>query len=921
MYKKEHWLMAVVTFLFTFLFYFMTMAPTVTFWDAGEFIAASYTLGVPHPPGTPLFVIIGRVLSALPLPLSIAARLNFLSVLCGSAASFFLYLIAVKITQTWVKRSDTLASRMVIHGGAFAAAVIPPFLRTVWSNSTEFEVYAVTTATIVLCAWLMIYMGSSTDIRRIKRTLLLVIYIVSLSIANHLIVMLVTPGVIIYTLMHDRQNWRYWCSVLGLFFGIYLLVMKGIDLRAVFARLSQASVGDTGIVLSLFNHLTALTGVIFGIFSCVASSQSFYFGALITAICVYWAYRQRSLGFFSAALGLFLLGFSIHAYLLIRAGLSPPINEGKPDNLLDFWAVIGREQYGSNYGCLRARQVWTLVTGKYEVASVTELLENIKFFFKYNFLFYTKYFGWQFGSNMLSAAFFGLGIIGALKHYLSEKKSFYFWLAVFLITGPVLNAYMNFRFGHTQFPEVKIHPSLPAGEQLHEVRERDYFFIVSFAFYGMWAGLGLGAIANRLREAFKLGPESGHVRRSVFAALSALIFLIAFVPLYSNYSKADRSGNYIPSNYAHNLMNSLAPNAIVFTNGDNDTFPLWYIQEVEHVRQDCRVVNLSLLNTTWYIKQMRDVEPKVPIRLSDEQIDSLMPITFARDMRFKLGEMDITYPKNTPFYVKDRLVLHILVANNWKKPVYFTTSTPKHNRVGLNAYFTVEGITYRLNPRKASDIAESDSNFVLIPQTEEVINVEKTRRLLLEVYNYDTFFREGESGEAVNKTMLRYFLKAFQLLSNALVQQKQYDDLMETYRLGRMFLSNRHEWNPHLAELYAIKGQYGQALEMIDSSNSYYYESPNMQLYQILAQKAVNSNHGDEAARILNRAIEVKPDFLEAYANLFMLYNAMGNKQKAVEMINRYLERFPDKNVVREELERYLETDEFDLQKAFGQQG
>jgi len=920
MYRKEHWVMAVVTFLFTFSFYLMTMAPSVTFWDAGEFIAASYTLGVAHPPGTPLFVIIGRVVSSLPLPFCIAARLNFISVLCGATASFLLYLIAVKITRNWVKRSDTFAGRMLVHGSAFSAAVIPPFLRTVWSNATEFEVYTVATATIVLCAWLMIYMGSSTDIRRIKRTLLLVIYIVSLSIANHLIVMLVTPGVIIYTLMHDRENWRYWCSVLGLFFGVYLLVIKGIDLRAVFARLSQASVGDTGIVLSLFNHLAALTGVIFGIFSYVASSPSFYFGVLITAIFAYWAFRQRSLGFFSAALGLFLLGFSIHIYLLIRAGLNPPINEGKPDNLLDFWAVIGREQYGSSYGIF-PRLVWTLVTGKHEIASVTELLENIKFFFKYNFSFYTKYFGWQFGSNMLSAAFLGLGIIGALKHYLSEKKSFYFWLAVFLITGPILNAYMNFRFGHTQFPEVKIHPSLPAGEQLHEVRERDYFFIVSFAFYGMWAGLGLGAIVNRLRAAFKLKPESRHLRRSLFAALSALIFLIAFVPLYSNYSKADRSGNYIPSNYAHNLMNSLAPNAIVFTNGDNDTFPLWYIQEVEQVRKDCRVVNLSLLNSSWYIKQMRDIQPKVPIRLSDEQIDSLDPKIYARDMRFKQAGIDIIYPKNTPFYVKDRMVLHILVANNWKKPLYFTTSVPKHNRVGLDPYFSVEGVTYRVNSRKAMDIAESDSNFVLIPQVEKVINVEKTRRLLFQVYNYDTFFREGESGEAANKNMLRYFLNAFQLLSNALIQRKQYDDLMETYKLGRMFLQNRHEWNPHLAELYALKKQYGKALEMIDSANSYFYESPNMQLYQILAQKAANSNDGDEAARIINRAIEVNPDFWEAYVSLFMLYNTMGNKQEAVEAINRYLERFPDKSAVREELERYLETDEFDLQKAFGQQG
>ena len=380
MYKKEHWIMAGASFLLVFIFYLKTMAPTVTFWDAGEFIAASYTLSIPHPPGTPLFVIIGRVISALPLPLAIAARLNFLSVLCGSAAAVLIYLIAVKITETWVENTESPASRLVVHGGAFAAAVIPPFMRTVWSNSTEFEVYAVATATFIFCAWLMIYMGSSTDIRRIKRTLLLVIYLVSLSIGNHLIVLLVSPGVIVYTLMHDWRNRHYWLSILGLFLGVYLLVMKGIDLGQVFGRMHQASLPEAGFFLSLFNHLRAAVDVTFSIHNYMDSGAGFFFGALITLVCLFWSLRQRSLGFFGAALGLFLLGFSIHAYLLIRAGLNPPINEGDPSNLKNFWAVIGREQYGSNYGVF-PRLVWSLVTGKHEITSVTELLENIKYFF------------------------------------------------------------------------------------------------------------------------------------------------------------------------------------------------------------------------------------------------------------------------------------------------------------------------------------------------------------------------------------------------------------------------------------------------------------------------------------------------------------------------------------------------------------
>ena len=175
MYKREHWIGAGITFLVVFIGYLVTMAPTVTFWDAGEFIAASYSLGIPHPPGTPLFVIIGRVLSALPLPMAVAERLNFLSVLCGSAGALLIYLIVVRIIGTWVEDARSLPSRLMVHGGAFASAIIPAFMRTTWSNSTEFEVYAVSTATFMLIAWLMVYMGQSLDRQRMHRTLLLAV--------------------------------------------------------------------------------------------------------------------------------------------------------------------------------------------------------------------------------------------------------------------------------------------------------------------------------------------------------------------------------------------------------------------------------------------------------------------------------------------------------------------------------------------------------------------------------------------------------------------------------------------------------------------------------------------------------------------------------------------------------------------------
>ncbi|MEA1996169.1 MAG: DUF2723 domain-containing protein, partial [Gemmatimonadota bacterium] len=813
MYRQEHWIAAGITFLSVMLVYLLTMAPTVTFWDAGEFIAASYTLGVPHPPGTPLFVILGRVVSVLPLPLSIAARLNFISVLCGSVGAALIYLIAVKIIQTWVQEEKSLSSRVLIHGGAVASAIVTSFMFTLWSNSTEFEVYAVATATMMLCAWLMIYMGSKNDPKRTRNIILLVVYLISLSIANHLIVLLVAPAVVVYTLMFDRSKWRYWSSVLGCFTGTYLLVIKGLDLGAVAMRLNEAASPGSGLLVASYRHLAALLDVLFGFYHYIGSQPAFFLGVLITVCSVFWAYREKALSFFGAALGLFLLGFSIHIYLLIRAGLNPPINEGNPSTLSSFWAVIGREQYGSAYGIF-PRQVWALITGKAQMASVADLFENIKFFFKYNVSFYAKYFGWQYGNYMLTSVFFALGLTGAAKHYLSEKKSFFFWLTVFLITGPVLNTYMNFKLGFTQFTD--IHPD-PA---IHEVRERDYFFIISFAFFGVWSGLGLAAIVDRLRRCrvFKLDSPKPALGQGAFAALAVLVFLLAFIPLYSNYSRADRSGNYIPPNYARNIMNSLEPGGIIFTNGDNDTFPLWYIQEVEHVRQDCRVINLSLLNTKWYIKQMRDMEPKTPISYSDEAIDKMMPFRLDRDMQYKLGELEVTYKKDSAMYVKDIILLDILRTNKWRKPVYFTTTVPVSNRSGLDPYLTMVGATYKVNPRKAVDIASEDSNLSALPSGNGIyLDIEKTHNLLYDVYTYETFYRKKKSGEDADIRLASHFVAPFAWLGHAYQQQGELGKAVDANLRARAFFEAPHQWDFSIALLYASNKQYNEAHAMMDS--------------------------------------------------------------------------------------------------------
>ncbi len=911
LYSTGHKIGALVTTLFSLAVYLLTVAPTVTFWDAGEFMAAAYTLGIPHAPGTPLFVLLGRVLSLLPLGIGAALKMNLLSVLSGAAASGLLYLITAYLLERTADEGPL--KNVVTFGGAFSAGAIFTGLRTVWLNTTEFEVYGLATATMLLVGWLMFYMGSANSFQRNRRTLLLVIYIISLSIANHLIVMLAAPGVALFTLLHDREHRNYWLSVLGLMAGAYLLVNKGLDLGALAVSIHNHTTAAEGFFANTAAVFGGLMDVLHSPGAHLASGGSFFAGVLLLAGCGWWGWREKSLPFFAAAMGLFVLGFSVHLYLPLRAALDPMVNEGDPDSLRTFWAVIGREQYGSSYGIL-PRQVWTLLTGKAAISGLGDLLENIKFYFKYNLPFYNKYLGWQFGGPWLTAAFLVLAVAGAVRHFFSERKSFWFWLALFMLTGPILNLYMNFQFGHSQFPEVQLHPSV-SHLRLHEPRDRDYFFIVSFACLAFWAAIGLAATAGKLRKT--LAEQGKSNRNALTAGLCSLVFLPALLPVAFNWQHADRSGNYIPQAFARNVMNTLPPNAMLFTNGDNDTFPLWYIQEVEGLRPDVRIVNLSLLNLPWYIKQMRDMEPRVPISLSDGKIDSLRPSRINQAKRFSHNELTIDLPKGSILYVKDLVMLDIIRTNNWRKPMYFVTSVPNYNRTWLTPHFVLEGLAFRVASRKASEVAAADSNVVMIHDSTGV-NVPRTWELLTEQYDYTSFFRPGESGESENKTTVKRFAVSAARLEMALEILGRYDQAIEILEMGNRFYAEPNRYTSNIAMLHARAGRYTKATAVIDSLAGKFSTADRLQMYYQVAHIASSTRDYDSSLQVLQNALALDSTAQRSYANNFILLNALGRRDEAVGLLETYLSRFPADTTVASELDSYRKGGQFDMQRTFG---
>lgn len=794
-------LVAFFVFLFTLIVYLRTIAPTVTFWDAGEFIATSHILGIPHPPGTPFFVLLGRVWSLLPF-FPVAFEMNFFSALCGAISATFIYIIVAKILREWVIGDSDFASSLVVHGGGVSAAAASSFLITVWENTTETEVYILALVTIFLFAWLMFRWRDTLSSNHRTNVLVLISFVSGLSVGNHLMALLIGPSIILFVLLID---WR-----------------------------------------TLINARTLLAIVVF-----------------------------------------FFLGLSVHLYLPIRAALDPAINEADPRTWDAFWEVLTRKQYGSRSMLIRSAD-----------------------FFRYQIPLYFIYFRDQFGNDFLMWFLSAVGLWGIWEHFRRERNSFYFFMLLFLLTSLGLVIYLNFKIGHTQALD-----EVP-NAQLHEVRERDYFFIVSFVVFGIWIGIGLASLLNLLRKVLSREWIGNKV---VVSGLACLVFLPSFLPIMTNFHRADRSGNYIAYDYAYNILQSVEPYGIIFTNGDNDTFPLWFLQEVIELRQDVIVINLSLLNTPWYIRQMRDKQLPAPeelsaetvaffekegydlsgvdlsspiVRMSDGMINALYPQRIPRSFRFTAGKMSREYPKGSVFYVKDLMVLHILEVNQWKRPIYFAVTVSDDNKVDLYDYLIMEGLVYSIHEERADELVKQDESLFFIPETNTYINVRKTKQLLDNVYAYRSVFDEDVHKSRNTRKLLNNYAAAYSYLGRSLLGKEDLTTAIECYENAYKFASNNDRFLYLLASLYAQNGQGDIADQRF---RQFIADKPSDPRYLLqMASFFLRGGDSTWASSYLEESIVENPDMKEAYRLLKNIYDQRGEIEKAENVQRKWIVRYPD---------------------------
>jgi tetratricopeptide (TPR) repeat protein len=305
----------------------------------------------------------------------------------------------------------------------------------------------------------------------------------------------------------------------------------------------------------------------------------------------------------------------------------------------------------------------------------------------------------QFGLPLALA----MGLFGAYFHFRKNRYDAFSLLVLFIMTGLAIIFYLN--------------------QDSPQARERDYSYVASFMAFSIWISIGIFRTINYISDTFL--EKSIKLNASYFMISMFLVFMPIRM-LIANYDQHDRTGNYIAWDMAYNMLQTCDPDAILFTNGDNDTFPLWYLQEVEKIRTDVRVVNLSLLNTPWYVTQLRDKEDPF-ISMTDNEIQNLdfkkwsantISINAPSDELNPEGiiewELKPTY-LDVALRIQDLMVLRIIKDNNWKRPIYFGVTVSPTSMLNLEDYLTMEGLAYRLINNKLYPINQEKMSNNLLP--------------------------------------------------------------------------------------------------------------------------------------------------------------------------------------------------------------
>jgi len=822
-------------FLFSAAVYLLTVEPTVSFWDCGEFILSGFRLQVGHPPGAPLFVMMARIatLFAGSDASKAALMVNMLSGICSAFTILFLFWTITHLVRRIFTRNAVLEPKQIpaIIGSGILGAMAYTFSDTFWFSAVEGELYALSSLCVGMVFWAMLKWEEEADQPSSGRWIILIAYIMGLGLGIHRLSLLVLPVLVFvfyfrkFEVTTKSVIYTLIISVLILGFMVFILI-PGVPEVAGWFELLFVNILGMPFNSGLLTFIVLLIAL------------------LVLGIRYSLKNNRVILNYIITSLTVIMIGYSSYAMIMIRSSAKPPMNQNNPSDIFSLSYYINMQQYGSSpklhgpyysappvdvkrvvggYNKVNGKYVpyyhpeykyskefttlfprmystdaeheevykyWGRIKGRrytFSTGSGKETIvcptfgENLRFFFRYQVGYmYLRYFMWNFagrqndiqgngndlhgnwisGVKFIDEARLGrssnlpddlktnpgtnkyyfipllIGLAGMFWQYKKDNRGFWLILAFFLMTGLAIILYLN------QSP--------------NQPRERDYAYAGSFYAFAIWIGFGFMFVYELLRK----------ILSSRIAAAIALVILLPACPVLMaarNWDDHDRSGRYTARDIGANYLESCAPNAILFTYGDNDSFPVWYVQDVEGIRTDVRVANLSYIQAGWYIEMMKlkafESDP-MPLTLgNDKYMDGIRtqlpvykrieaPVSISEIVQFAgmddrnymidySGQGDfLNYLPANKFiidvdtslvlangtvgkYFNDRIlspviweftdedafkgdlaIMDLLSTNKWKRPIYFSTTVPAHQYKGLDKFFVQEGMAYRIVPIK-----------------------------------------------------------------------------------------------------------------------------------------------------------------------------------------------------------------------------
>ncbi|PID59293.1 MAG: membrane protein [Ignavibacteriae bacterium] len=759
---KTHRIVGFAVFLITLIVYILTVQSSVSFWDCGEFIASSYSLQVPHPPGTPFFLLLGRLFSLIPFADNIALRVNMISVISSAFTILFTYLVGVKlIFNITSNENKSFFTELTIFISAAIGALSLAFSDTFWFNAVEAEVYALATFFMAFAVWMTMVWNEKADEPDNEKYIIFVSYLIGLSTGVHLLALLAIPSIVMVIMFRKYvtdTNALKESAKLFLLNSVIVLIAallfwinqtgttpptrelyKAFDQKVVLVALAITAVfilvfrkkiihknsfylpllvGGIGLIVVYPGIVKYIPGIISSIGKNDITFDILLFVSFFAVLLyiMYWTRKnnKETFNFIIKCLVFAIIGFASYATIIIRSNQDTPINLNSPKSFPEFVKYLNREQYGEQPFFKRR-----FSAEPHQQHIYTKYSSDLDFFWSYqmNHMF-NRYLMWNYAGRESTiqdakvdfSKFYGiplfLGLLGIFFNYKKDWKMASVFLIVFIFLGYLTAFYQN--------------------QQQPQPRERDYFYVGAFFVYSIWIGLGTYGIIDMLKGTIKT-TKSLKIATAVILIIS--FFAVPINMLSKNYFEHDRARNFVPWDYSYNILQSVAPNAVLFTNGDNDTFPLWYLQDVEGIRRDVRIANLSLLNTSWYIKQLKNTSPygakKVKMTLSDQQIDRIAPSRWnATELKVDIlpetykelgitdtsitnkGELKWTMKPSINFgdikavRAQDIVAMDIVRSNINDRPIYFAVTTPDNAKIGLDDYMLMEGLAFRVVPKK-----------------------------------------------------------------------------------------------------------------------------------------------------------------------------------------------------------------------------